>query len=387
MTFKSQESNHKNLVIVAHKFVTQPDDDLIHYLKEKKYYNIMHIQHSFSDAPDRCSYYTWYKRGQVYKEFRTNDYRDRNEVIVYLKEFFYTLKWVKESRIKWDIYIGMDGLCVYWGNLLRLLRRVKKTVFWAIDFVPENRFRSKIQNIIYHFINKKGYKKSDEMWDLSPRMAEARDKFLGINKNAYRMHRVVPYGVWTNRIKKYSYNECEQNTLVFMGHLLEKQGVQLIIKAIPEIIKYIPDFRFKIIGDGQYKDNLIALANHINVTRYCDFKGKIDDHKDLENEIAKSCLSIAPYIKELDTWTYYADSGKVKTYLACGVPVLLTDLPWNAAEIEENLCGKIISENPIDISCCIITFMDSQKNQLYRDNAINYSKRFNYEHIFKNLTL
>ena len=387
MTFKSQEDNYKNVVIVAHKFVTQPDDDLIHYLNEKKYYNIMHIQHSFSDAPDRCSYYTWYKLGQIYKEFRSNDYRDRNEVIIYLKEFFYTLKWVKESKIMWDIYIGMDGLCVYWGNLLRLLGRVKKTIFWAIDFVPANRFRSRTKNIVYHFINKQGYKKSDEMWDLSLRMAEARDKFLGISTNDYRMHRVVPYGVWTNRIKKYPYDECEQNTLVFMGHLIEKQGVQLIIKAIPEIIKYIPDFRFKIIGDGQYKNSLIALASDLNVIRYCDFKGKIDDHKNLENEIAKSCLSIAPYIKELDTWTYYADPGKVKTYLACGVPVLLTDISWNATEIVETGCGKIIPAETTTITAIISELMDSKNNQRYRDNAVKYSLKFDYTKIFNRLCL
>src|SRR3990172_5963533 len=375
----------KNAVIVAHKFLTQPDDDLVSYLNDKKYDNVMHIRHSFSDAPDRCSYYTWFKGGEIFKENKTRDYRDSKEAFIYLKEFYFTLKWIWKSRLTWDTYIGMDGLCVLWGNMLRALFKVRKTIYWAIDFVPENRFGSRAKNTIYHWINKQGYIKSDEMWDLSPRMAEAREKFLGIKRNHYRFHKVVPYGVWTERIRKYRFEECEKHTLVFMGHLIEKQGVQLVIQAIPEILKKVPDFRFKIIGDGNYKNSLVKLVEDLQVSDHCDFRGKIVDHKDLENEIAKSCVAIAPYVKKLDTWTYYADPGKVKTYLACGVPVLLTELPWNAKEIEAYQCGKMISENIHDIALHLENFMDGKTNQTYRDNAEKYAQSFNFKTIFANV--
>lgn len=374
-----------NIIIVAHKFVTQPDDDLVVFLNQNGYKNILHIRHSFSDAVDRCSYYTWYKEGKIYRKHRTKDYKGWNEALIYLKEFYHTFYWIYSSRTKWDYYIGMDGLCSYWGNILRFLKKVRKTVYWAIDFVPESRFNSGIKNKIYHWINIQGYKKSDEMWDLSPRMAIAREKFLGIKKTDYKSHKIVPYGAWTDRIKKYDHQECQKNTLVFMGHLLEKQGVQLIIRAIPDIIKVIPDFRFKIIGTGKYKTELIRLAEGLKVIQYCDFKGKIENIKELEDEIAKSGLAIAPYIKELDVWTYYADPGKIKTYLACGVPALLTDIPWNAKEIEKERCGRIISGGQGDIVMKIFELIQKDKNQEYRDNAIKYSRRFDYRVIFTNL--
>lgn len=376
---------NKNIVIVAHKFLTQPDDDLVLFLNSKKYDNILHVRHSFTDAADRSSYFTWYKNGEVYKEYRTHDYKNLNESLIYLKELYFTCKWIIQSKIVWDVYIGMDGLCALFGNLLRMFSRVKKTVFWAIDFVPQKRFKQNFKNKIYHRVNIWGYKKADEMWDLGVRMAEAREKFLGVKKSEYRIHKVVPYGVWTERIKKYSYEECEKNTLVFMGHLIEKQGVQLIIKIIPKILPKIPNFRFKIIGGGYYMEELIKLTKDLNVYEYCDFRGKIEDIKELENEVAKSCVAIASYIKELDNWTYYTDPGKVKTYIACGVPILLTDIPWNAKEIEENECGKIISEDENDIVNKIIDLMDKSRNQLYRDNAIKYSKSFDYNVIFEKL--
>ncbi|MCP4649292.1 MAG: glycosyltransferase family 4 protein [PVC group bacterium] len=377
-----------NIVIVSHKFLTQPDDDLVLFLNDEKCKNVLHIRHSFTDAADRRSWFTWYKDGETYKEYATKDYKWLPEPLIYLKETYFTFKWLWFSGIVWDVYIGMDGLCVGWGNISRFSKKVKKTIFWAIDFVPKNRFKQKIKNKIYHWINVKGYKKSDEMWDLCSRMKEARSKFLGVKETDYRVHRVVPYGVWGDNIRKYSYRDCDQKTLVFMGHLLKKQGVQLVIDAIPELIEKIPGFHFKIIGGGAYRDELLAHAQKLKVAQYCEFKGKIKDHSQVEEEIAKSSLAVAPYIKKYDTWTYYTDPGKVKVYLACGVPVLLTDIPWNAREIEDNKAGAVIKEDKVVLSEQIVKLMtDENLNQKYRENAIKYAEQFNYKNIFKGLNL
>ncbi|MBW6441964.1 glycosyltransferase, partial [Patescibacteria group bacterium] len=283
--------------------------------------------------------------------------------------------------------VCMDGMCTFFGIFLRSLGRIKKVNYWAMDFVPERRFKSGIKNFIYHGINKFGYRNADEMWDLSPRMADAREEFLGINKDSYRSQRVVPYGMWLDRIKRYSYEECEKNTLVFMGHLIEKQGVQIVLDAIPEIIKEIPNFRFKVIGTGNYEGKLKEKVKDLKIEKYVDFLGKIEKNEDLEEEIAKSCVAIAPYISKLDTWTKYADPGKVKTYLACGVPVLLTNVPWNAGEIENMGCGKIIEENVASIASNFIKLSDQNSNQKARNECFLYAKKFDYGNLFEGLEI
>ncbi len=378
----------KSIFIVAHKFNTHPDDEFFYFLNKEKYPNVAHIHHSFMDAPDRKSYFFWYRDGEVFEKLSSIDAKGWPEPLIYVKELFYTIKWYFHTKMNWDFYVGMDGLCVLFGNLLRSIGAVKKTVYWAIDFVPKGRFeKATWKEKIYHFVNVKGYYSSDEMWDLSPRMAEARETFLGIKASDYKLHRVVPYGVWIDRVKKFDFVDSEKNTLVFMGHLLPKQGVQLVLKAIPQIVKSISEFKFKIIGGGQYGDELKSMAKELNVEKHCDFRGKIPDHRDLENELAKSSLAIAPYIKELDTWSYYADPGKVKTYLACGLPILLTDIPWNAKEITEKECGSIITEDLGDIAEKVIKFMDHDLNQIYRENARKYAQGFNYENTFSSLML
>lgn len=376
----------KNVVLVAHKYLPQSDDDLVYYLNQKKFESVLHIKHSFSDAKDRRSSFAWFSKGKKIKQEKTIDYKFLPEVLVYLKELFFTIKWPLLSKTKWDTYIGMDGLTVIIGLILRKINVCRKVIFWSIDFVPHNRFNQSWKNKIYRKVNILAVKNADEVWDLSPRMIEGRRKFLGLDKKSYKSHRLVLSGMWSSRIKKISYKDCEKNTLVFMGHLLSKQGVDMVIRMIPEILKQIPNFKFKIIGGGSYEKELITLARKLSVEKYCHFMG-IKVGRPLEKKIAKSAVAIAPYVKTSDSYTYYADPGKVKYYLACGVPILLTDLPWNAKEIEEKKCGIIISDKGDDLVEKLLVLMSPKTNQQYRRNAINYSKEFNYKNIFNTLKI
>jgi len=374
-------ASEKKILIVAHKFLTQPDDELFSYLQGKSGIVSMHICHSFSDAPDRRSRFTLRLSGGGEKSGESSDRKKWPEPLLYLREFFLTVFWAFRLPGKWDTYIGMDGLCVFFGNFLRLIGKVRRTVFWAMDFVPENRFRESLKNRIYRYVNTCSCRKSNEMWDLSPRMLEAREKFGGLKLSDYRFHRVVPYGMWLKRIPVVGWDSCRQKTLVFMGHLIEKQGVQMVLRAIPDIRRRISGFRFRVIGGGSYRSELEKLSSELGVSDCTEFVGKIEDIRDLEASIAECALAVAPYIRELDTFTYYADPGKVKTYLACGVPVLLTDLPWNAREIESAGAGIVIPEDPAVLADTVSRLLECDLGPM-RQRARTYAERFDYGTIF-----
>jgi len=376
----------RNVAIVTHKYLPQPDDDLVYYLNKNRGYDIYHIKHNFPDAKDRQSVLDIYLHGKKIRELKTLDYIFLPEILIFLKELFFTIKWILLSNKKYDLYIGMDGLCTFFGLILRRLGFAKKVIYWSIDFVPFNRFNSRWKNFFYHKINTLACKNADEVWDLSPRMAGGRKKYLDINKNDYKLYKVVPYGVWTSRIKIISYSQCEKHTLVFMGHLMSKQGVDLVIKKIAKIVKKIPDFKFKIIGGGDYKEDLINLTRKLSVNEYCQFLGRLDSVR-LEEEIARSAVAIAPYLKSKHSYTYYADPGKIKTYLACGVPVLLTDLPWNAKEVQQKRCGLIIKDGGSDLIEKLSKMMKPSINKEFRKNTIEYSRDYDYKKIFSKLEL
>lgn len=379
---------NKNIIIVVHKFHSNPDDDLVFYLNKKMFANVLHIRHSFSDANDRVSYYTWYKKGKIYKQERSIDYKFLPEPLIYLKEFIHTFYWAFASKIKWNKFIGMDGLCTNFGLPFRKIL-FDKVICWSIDFVPSNRFEAEYKNYIYRKININAFLKADEMWDHTPKMVEEKKKILGLEPGSYKKHRIVPLGMWIKRIKTYNFESCNQNELVFLGHILEKQGVQLIVASIPYILKSIPDFKFKVIGSGNYLSSLIDLVKKIKVDKNVLFLGRIEKDEDVESQVAKSSAGIAPYIKSLDTFTQFgADPGKIKAYIACGLPVLLTDVSYNTKDVVNYGCGLIINENKEDIANAVVKIMrDGELNKKCRSRSLEYRKRFDYENIFNDLDL
>jgi len=214
-------------------------------------------------------------------------------------------------------------------------------------------------------------------------MAEAMEKQKGMKISEYDRQVVFPIGIWYNRIKKLSFDEIQKHTLVFMGHLIEKQGVQLVIEAIPEIIKEIPDFKFLVIGTGDYEFTLKQKVSELNIDSFVKFTGFIEDHKEIEKLLAKSACAVALYNKEVDLWTYYTDPGKVKAYLAAGLPVIITDVPQIARQIQEHKCGTVVKYEKNELVKAILSLLkDENLNEKYRKNAIEFAKQFDWNVMF-----
>ncbi|KXK07453.1 MAG: hypothetical protein UZ21_OP11001001077 [Microgenomates bacterium OLB22] len=100
--------------------------------------------------------------------------------------------------------------------------------------------------------------------------------------------------------------------------------------------------------------------------------------------MADSAVAIAMYDKKLDTFTYYADPTKLKDYLSAGLPILLTDVPHNAVEIEKAGCGRIIPYDRDAIARELIALMkDPESLKKARENALKYIKKFEWQTIFE----
>jgi glycosyltransferase involved in cell wall biosynthesis len=67
----------------------------------------------------------------------------------------------------------------------------------------------------------------------------------------------------------------------------------------------------------------------------------------VERLLAKGSIAAAPYVDDGDTFTRFADPGKLKAYLAAGLPTLLTDVPPNAGELAREAGAEVV---PADAS-------------------------------------
>jgi glycosyltransferase involved in cell wall biosynthesis len=265
------------------------------------------------------------------------------------------------------------------GVVLKLVGITRQSIYYVIDYVP-NRFTNKTMNSLYHRIEKIAAHYSNWTWNLSPRMIEARERKW---QETFAHQLVVPHGVHSERIKRVPFSKVHQHEIIFMGTLLKKQGVQLVIEAIPLIRKKIPDVSFTVIGDGPYRPSLEKLTDELAVRSHVTFLGYLEDHRDVENRIAQAAIAVALYNKTDDDFSHYADPGKIRNYLGAGVPVLVTDVPYVAREVEEKKCGMIVTYDTYDITRVVISLLNNKKMlKQYRENAVSFAQSFRWEHLF-----
>lgn len=71
-------------------------------------------------------------------------------------------------------------------------------------------------------------------------------------------------------------NLADANILLTVGHLSERKGQDIVIHALPEIIKNIPNLHYLMIGLPTIQDQLEKLACELGVSAHVHFMGRLD---------------------------------------------------------------------------------------------------------------
>lgn len=374
----------EKIIVVAHFYNTGPPQNFEEYLVNKKAGKVFAISHPLLyEDKNVVTEYRLYEKGVLMNQVKKPRKRLWSILFNFSFDAWATVWRLFKSNDRWDLFVGAGNLNAFCGVILRVLGKVDKVVYYSIDFIPI-RFDNKLINSIYRWVEKICVKFCDEIWNLSPKMAEGREKYLGLTVKKYGFkQKLVFEGAWMDRTKQYPPEKVNQHHLVFLGHIVERMGVQMVIQAIPEIISSIPDFKFLVIGKGHFLEQLKKIASELKVSHYIDFKGFVADHKDVEDIIAKCGVGVAPYVNDPNSLTYYADPGKTKIYMSAGAPVVMTDLFFNAYEIEEAKGGLVVSYDSSSIAKAVIELMsDRDKWLVYRKGAIAYMWQLDWNVIF-----
>ena len=373
--------NDCRIVVCTHVWADGPAQALRRYLNAARVAELLYIGHPlFSDSHLDGNGFEVYRCGEEQKR-RYGAIKRLPAPVSYIRDILLTLLYVWRRPGRYDAFIAFNNLNAMAGLVLRWFGKVDKVVYYTVDYTPR-RFGNQILNRIYHAIERIAAQRSDETWNLSERMIEGRMAKHTLSRDDLGPQKILPMGFWLEESTALRSGEYDPHRLVYMGHLLEKNGVQFVLRAVPAIVERIPDFRFLVIGDGEYGDDLKRLAKTLSITDNVDFKGYVEDEADVNRLIARSALAVALYERgDPETnWTYYADPGKLKAYLGMGVPVLLTDVPPNAGEIVAHQCGEIIDTSPESISSVVIGLMGNKARiAQFRENARTYSRAFDWQ--------
>lgn len=377
---KKDTQEYKSAVIVEHEAnEVGPGHALERYFLGHGIHNLLYIGHPnlyIKKGFEKCSR-TVTHRFDGKTTYRTARFWKMPEWCLYIKDCLYTLFWVARDKRQHDLYVGLGNINALCGVVLKRLGIVKIVIYYVIDYMP-NRFRNPIMNTVYVYAERFAASWSDYTWNLSSRMIDARNH----RWNTRFSHQlVVPHGLYLDEENMLSYSRINKYELIYMGNLNQEQGIQLVIGAMAELKKIIPHIEFTIIGKGNYETELKQLTAKLRLNRHIHFLGLIPDDRIMEKRLGHAAVAVAMYKPE-HNFVSYADPGKIKYYLSAGLPIVMTDKPQIAHEIDR-YCGYVIPyDKQIFIKRVAHLLGDRQLLVQLKNNSVRLARRYDWNNIF-----
>jgi glycosyltransferase involved in cell wall biosynthesis len=110
--------------------------------------------------------------------------------------------------------------------------------------------------------------------------------------------------------------------------------VQLVLDSFARVRKRHPKAVLEIIGTGPYEAELKDQARRLGLGPAVRFLGLMD-HATLFRHLPTCGVALATYTEDEDNIAYYADPTKPKEYLACGLPLVITKVPWTWEKVAD----------------------------------------------------
>lgn len=126
--------------------------------------------------------------------------------------------------------------------------------------------------------------------------------------------------------------------IVAIGRLHPQKGHEYLLRAARKIIPRMKNLKFLIIGDGPMKESLESCSERLGIKENVVFTGKRDDVKDI---LYLSDISVVSSVRE-------GFSNAVLEAMACGKPVVATDVGGNKEIIIDGKNGFIVSSRDED---------------------------------------
>lgn len=218
--------------------------------------------------------------------------------------------------------------------------------------------------------------------ELSLRLFYGREHFIAISGST--AGELLKHGVLPERIRVIPGARSEPGppsgmpkssrpTLVYHGRLKRYKRVDLLLRAMPEVLRQVPDARLRVIGSGDDAGRLRRLAAKLALDGAVSFEGWLPAARHWEM-LASAWVHIQPSLKE--GW-----SLSVMDAAQCGLPTLASRVPGLQDMIEPDLTGELFQPDDVGelAQRAVALLKDPARLRLMGAQAAAWASRFNWE--------
>ena len=135
--------------------------------------------------------------------------------------------------------------------------------------------------------------------------------------------------------KKYGFKPDEK-IILFVGRLEKIKNLDFLIRSFVFVINEVPNAKLVIVGRGSWQENLVNLVKELNLESNVIFMGEINPEEMPEVYNCADVLALSSMSE--------ASPSVVREALACGVPVVSTNVGDASEIITDPLLGAIGNE-------------------------------------------
>ncbi|MEO8581122.1 MAG: glycosyltransferase [Patescibacteria group bacterium] len=296
--------------------------------------------------------------GKVNKKFSKHF---SNMIVKYFFDVqFAFLFLLKNKPKKNDVVIAVDPLNCVSAVILRVLFRFT-LIYYTADY-SDSRFPSEIMNQIYHWLDQFCLNNSDQNWCVSDRIVEKRKQ----QRTKTPVHFVPNTPILPDEVSK-TQKESSKNKLLYVGSMDQHMNVLTVLDAVKKLSKTNKRIQLTLIGGGLLEHQIKEQIKKEKMEKIVEYFGPQKNSIVIE-QIKKSGIGLALYSGG-KLWNKYGDSMKIREYQYFGLPVVTTEVPSNAKEVEKMDCGIVLTSKQLSamVICSAVTkiqknFLDYSKN-------------------------
>ena len=171
--------------------------------------------------------------------------------------------------------------------------------------------------------------------------------------------RVIPFGYFRKVDKPVGLETrpTDNFKLVFVGQLIKRKGVDLLIRAVFPLLESFPQLILEIIGDGPYRPELESLVRGAAIGHRIRFVGAVPSIE-VAGRIARARLLVLP--SYWDGWGVVVNEA-----LSLGVPALVSDCCGARDLIEATGAGVVFTAgDEAQLRSKVLAFLE--RPEMYR---------------------
>lgn len=162
--------------------------------------------------------------------------------------------------------------------------------------------------------------------------------------------------------------------MVIHGTIIKRYGHDILVRAMPYVLKKIPGAQLEIIGEGEWQPELEQLVNKLGLNNAVTFAGYLP-LAELLKRLRRADCGVVPLPQNPETDLIH--TFKMQEYMALGIPVIISRTRAIEAYYDEDSVCFFKPGSEKDLAQAVIKFYKNpQLRHSLAENALKTYKRY-----------